>query len=271
MKSTISESTPRIAFEATAAARAALSSEEVLPVNVDVDTAVAIVLRASAHLERLRESIVDQLPKFDLAQFDAIPIYAQALADAHRYYLAAAEPKDGLPELAARAAELRDTLLADTRALVRRGHVDGKQLDDLRGGNGFLSIGTDLNVLEKILRARWTSIATHTGVEMHELDQARDLFERIMVAHANRQARRASDAADGARRRAFTLLVRAYQRARYAAAYLWAERGNADELLPSLWTQRRRAKTTKETSEPPERDARQSPARRNVPGDSPPL
>ncbi len=231
------------AFAATAAARAALSADEILIVNLDVQAAVATVLGALPNLTMLRESITSELPKFDLAQFDAIQTYAHALAEAHNAYTVAAEPTDTLPALAARATELRDVLLADTQALVRRGHIHAKRLAELKGGNGYLNAGSDVGALVKILREHWSTIESNTGIKASELDEGRDLFERITIAHGGRtQPSRTAVAADDDRRRAFTLLVNAYQRAREAAAYLRARQGDAEKLLPSLWAGRGRVK-----------------------------
>lgn len=230
------------AFEATAKARAALAPEDVLTINVDPQSAVATVLGALPNLQKLRAAIAAEFATFDIAEFDALETYAQALAEAQSTYSVAAEPTDALPALAARAAELRDTLLADTQALVRRGHIDSKRLAELKGGNGYLNAGSDLGALVKILREHWSTIESNTGVKVSELDEGRDLFERITIANAGRtQPSRTAASADDDRRRAFTLVVNAYKKARRAAAYL---RGadETDKLLPSLWTGRGRAK-----------------------------
>ena len=76
-------------------------------------------------------------------------------------------------------------------------------------------------------------------MQASELDEADQLFERITKANAERsQPGRTAIAADDDRRRAYTLVLDAYDQARRAAAFLRWSQQDADKLVPSLWAGR---------------------------------
>ena len=210
-----------------------------MPINLDVQLVVTTVLAAGPGLRSLREDIAAYLKDFDVEQFDAIRTYAEALAFAHAAYLAASAPPDTLPQLAARAMELRDQLLADSTALARRNLVDGKRLHELKGGNGYLNVGSDLGVLVSMLRERWTDVQGKSAIQQSEVDEAERLFERVTNAYAERaQLSSSAQAASDERARAYTLLVKAYDQARRAASYLRWTQNDADKVVPSLYAGR---------------------------------
>lgn len=227
------------AYAKTTKARAALESTDLVAINLDVQLSVTTVLSALPRMRTLREEIERQLPVFDLAQFDKLETYAEALAYAQTAYLAASEPSEPLPALVSRAIELRDQLVADATALARRGLVDAKALSELKGGNGFLNVGSDVGVLVRMLRERWNDIKGKSAIQSEELDEADRLFERITLAYAERsqQPVRVAKASDD-RTRAYSLLLTTYDQARRAISYVrWVE-NDVDKFAPSLWSGR---------------------------------
>lgn len=234
------------AFEQTAAARAALAPGDLLRINLDIPSVVATVLGALPKLRALREDIQKRFVGFDLAQFDAIERYACALSYAHAAVLAASAPTEDLPALARRAIQLRELLTSDASALVRRGLLEGKRLSDLKRRPGYLAIAYDLGVLVRVLRARWSDIASKSAIQPSDLDEADRLYERLSHAHGarSRASENITSAADD-RVRAFTLLVRAYDQARRAAVFVRWEEEDADDLVPSLWAGRGGRRATK--------------------------
>jgi hypothetical protein len=238
-----SESTPVGRFEAayakTAKARAALEPADLWSINLDVQLAVSTVLSALPRIRSLREAIERQLPEFGLTQFDKLETYAEALAYAQTSYLAGSEPTEALPALVARGAQLRDQLVVDATALARRGLVDAKPLGELKGGNGFLNVGSDVGVLVRMLRERWSDIKGKSAIQTEELDEAERLFEHITRAYAERsqQPLHAAAAADD-RARAYSLMVSAYDQARRAITYVRWEENDVDKFAPSLWSGR---------------------------------
>ena len=129
--------------------------------------------------------------------------------------------------------------MADATALARRGLVDSKAINELKGGNGFLNVGSDVGVLVRMLRERWSEIKGKSAIQTEELDEAEQLFERITLAYAERsqQPVRAAAAADD-RTRAYSLLLDAYDQARRAISYVRWEENDVEKFAPSLWSGR---------------------------------
>ena len=234
------------AFEATATQRAELFPDDLMPINIDVRQAHNTALGVLPKLKVLREQ-VGRLPDFDVAQFDAIETYAQALAYAHPMYLGAAPHADELPELATHAMTLRDRLVGDATMLGRRNLVDAKRLAQVQGGTGYLNVASDLATVVGVLRDSWAAVKGKCPIEESELDAADELYRRMTMASASRaQASEKAAAWGDERQRAYTLLVKAYDQARRAALYLrWAQ-DDADSVVPSLWKGRGARPGTKE-------------------------
>jgi hypothetical protein len=227
------------AFEKTAKARAALAETDLAPINLDVQVALTSVLGTIPRVLEFRSAIAQSLPKFALEQIDNLKTYAEALAFAQTAYLAASSPIEELPALQARAMEIRDLLLTDVTALAKRGLLDGKPLDELKRGPGYLNTSSDLGVLVRMLRERWSTISSKTAVQAAELDEAEQLFEQITSAYGERTQNPASvAAASDDRHRAYTLLLNAYDEARRAITFLRWKENDVEKIAPSLWTGR---------------------------------
>lgn len=239
-----------VAFDKTAAARAALSVEDLVAINLDVQVALTTVMGTLPRIAAFRDEMV-QLPAFDITNVDKLTTYAEALAHAQAAYLAASSPVEPLPALVARATEIRELLLSDASALAKRGMLDGKRLAELKGGPGYLNICSDVGVLVRMLRERWSEIASKTALQPSELDEAEELFQRVTRAYAGRaqQSPIAVAAADD-RHRAYTLLMKAYDESRRAVTFLRWHEGDFDKIAPSLFAGRRRSASSPDT-EPP--------------------
>jgi hypothetical protein len=228
-----------LSFDKTAKERAELSPDQLAPLNVDPQVASTTAIGAVGRLLLVRDQIVTQLPEFDIAQFDRIGTYAEAFAYSHTVFLAASAPSQPIATLAERATQIRELFLSDANALAKRGLIDGKPLDELKGSVGYLNVASDIGVLVRVFRERWQYISTKSAVQIAELDEAELLFERITLAYAERnQTSTAETAASDDRLRAYTLLVNAYDQARRAVLYIrWSE-DDGDTIAPSLWAGR---------------------------------
>jgi hypothetical protein len=221
-------------YESTATERAALDPARFVPINVDIPLSITIVKGAQPLLVTLREEIKKKIPSFDLAQFDLIPTYAEGLAYAHTELLAAAKPIEDLPKLAARAIEIRDLFQTDAGALVKRGLIEAASIADLKGTTGYLNVVSDVAVLARILRERWSTIEGKTGVKYRELLEAESLYERFMDAYGEREQQGVKvAAATEQRQRAFTLMMNAYDEARRAVSWLRWHEDDVDKFAPS--------------------------------------
>ena len=255
-----STDTIKAAFAATAQQRAALFPDQLLPVNLDVLAASRAVSETFPRITMMREAL-RSLPDFDIAEVDRIQTYAEALLHANTKYLAAASPTAELPAMVAKATMLRDTFIADIRALATRHTLDDRRLGELKGGTGYLAIASDLGVVTSMLQDTWETIQGKTNVSAAELDEAQRLYPQIVfISDGNAKQATVLQAASEERARAFTLLVNAYEQVRRAATFLRWSQDDADKMFPSLWTQKGAGRPKKADATTPVTDAPATPA-----------
>lgn len=200
-----------------------------------------------------RQSLVDQLPKFDIQQFDRLETFTLALGHAQTVYQTATEPPASLIALSDNATKMREVLLADVMTLVKRGLIEAAVLDDLKGTNGYKNLAFDLFALANIFRNNWAKISDRTSVETSELDQAEMLADQLITAVGEREQSPAIAAlAVRDRQGAFTLFVRAYDEVRTAIMYLRRQQGDADKIAPSLYAGRATPKRKHQPVTPPQ-------------------
>ena len=230
----------RESFEATAAERDALADSDVLKPNADVLAAASTANSAMPAVRSLRGAITGLVSlTYDLTRYDKLQVYIWALQYAQALYVAASRPTGPVPEMAARAAKLREILLSDINALIKRGLIDGKRLDDLRGGVGFRNNAFDLQVMAIILRERWEVIRSRTAIQESELEEAETLGNNLSNAVDGREHTPASVVkATSDRARAFTLFHRSYEEAHRLATFVRWYEGDADTLVPSIYNGR---------------------------------
>ena len=243
----------REAFEATTAERDVYNDKDVAMPNLDVVGAISTASAAMPAIRDLRDQIAT-LPGSDMERIDRLQVHAWALLFAHLAYAAAVRPAEPLPEMATRAVRKRELFLSDISALVKRGVIDGKQLDQLRGGVGHRNLALDLQLLVFILRQHWDVIASRTMLTEEELNEAQTLGQELFDAVNGRQKTSAEVLrATGDRSRAFLVFVSTYDEVRRAVTYLRWHEGDADTLVPSLYAGRtghRRSESS--PGEPPE-------------------
>jgi len=219
----------------------ALKVEDLLQVNLDVTTAVTSILGLLPEVKALREQIVKQLPAFDIAAFDKLEDYALALSFANTGYLAVTQPPDDLQELNSNATKMHDRLLADAQALAEHGLLDGGQLAQLKGGNGYKNLAQDLQLLSRVMREGWDKIQNKSATTAEDLKAAYQMSVRLMrIVGLREQGPALLAAATDQRLRAFTLFITVYEDVRRAVAYLRGRQGDADTIAPSLYPGRPR-------------------------------
>lgn len=217
----------------------ALKPEELAPINIDVTSALTTALGARAEILQLAPRIAEELPKFNLAQLMVLDEYAMALSYAQTLFLMASQPADALQAVVAEGTELRETLLSDANALVRRGVLSGAALKDLQGPVGFKNLAVDLQLLAAFFLENFSKIEGKSGTKREELVNANRIAATILRAVGLReQGSAAVTATADMRVRAFTLFSRVYDQARRAVTYLrWVE-DDADSIAPSLYAGR---------------------------------
>ena len=216
-------------------------ANELIPINIDIPTAVHTARRALPKIAAIRSRVVSEIPHYDILLFDKLEARTQALWHAHTQFIIASTPNKAIDKLIADAKAKRQLLLSDASALAHRGLLDPKRLQELKGSRGFRNIAFDLVVLASMMRDNWPEISNRTAVPIAELDEAAALGERLLTTIAQRPAL-LTEAAEN-RQRAFTLFVSAYDHVRRVITFLRWNDGDVDQIVPSLHagrTKRRR-------------------------------
>jgi hypothetical protein len=131
---------------------------------------------------------------------------------------------------------MRDRLAADSKALAAHKLLDLTPLAQLKGGTGYKSLAQDLQILSKVMLDSWPQIQGKSATTAEDLKTANQMSTRLMrIVGVREQSPAVVAAASEARLRAFTQLIRVYEDARRAVAYLRAAEGDADTIAPSLY------------------------------------
>lgn len=233
----------------------ALSTDALIPINIDIPRSISLVLGVLPGLLALRPTIAEHLPTHDLGLLDRLETYALAAWYAHLLWLSSGGAENALKPLLAEAVPLRENLLSDAEALARRGLLDADAVAEIRAGHGHMDTANDLVALSALFTASWPEIASKTAATEDEVKRAGELGPQILAALGVREhgvAPLPTDATDK-RARAFSLFVHAYAQTRRAVAYLRWDEGDADEIAPSLYKGRRgRGASSTETAAEPE-------------------
>jgi hypothetical protein len=235
----------RAAYERREHEIAAVPVERLAHLCIDVQDAVATVLGALRNIAQLGVQSA-ALPALSAANLERLEDYALALGHAHTLYLAESQPKASLPVLKARAFELRRDLRDDMQVLVRRGLLPSDCLSRLEDSNDPKEVAFDLLAMVVVVREHWDAIAAKTAIRVEELDVVQQVADEIVqaVGERLRKKKRASPARL-MRRKAFTLLVEAYERVRSAVRFWRAEEGDWEKVAPSLYLERARQRKEK--------------------------
>lgn len=156
-----------------------------------------------------------------------------------------------IPELTEELKGIRELLLSDVQAAVKRHLLDGTRIAELKGPNGSKNIATDVLVLCAILRDSWAILAGQTGVKVNELDHAEQLADSLhsALAFKEQSTAKVTDAAE-LRQRVYTLLLNAYDDARRAVIFLRWNENDADGIAPSLFAGRKQRANNGEEEAP---------------------
>jgi len=235
------------AYEKVKPELAKFDDDDLIQVNVDVSGALQTMLGVLPELRAIRDQIAKELPFFDLASFDRLEERALALSFAQTAYVVATETPSELQPLTEQGVELRETLLRDAQALARRSLIDGAQLANLKGVNGYKNIAQDLQSLSMILEDAWPNIQGKCATTLEELKTASQISTRLSrVVGVREQGPAQVAAATDARQRTFTLALRTYDDARRAVTYLRPGEGEADAIIPSIYPGRPRRRADAE-------------------------
>lgn len=228
----------REAFEQALPAAAAINDDDLMPVNVDVPSAVATALGALPKILAYRADAA-KLPGFDISHFDQLQLHTFAVGHAHAKFLAASAPPEAIAALNDRGMKLRDTMYLDAVALAHRGLINGDRMAEFKTNVGYKNLAFDLLGLATLLRENWDKIASRTGIQMSELDEAELLGRQLMDAvGAREQAPATAAQVQAQRQRNFTLFSRSYDQVRRAIGYLRWDDDDIEQICPSFYAGR---------------------------------
>jgi hypothetical protein len=226
------------AYDRALRATAALSEQDLVPVNINVRDAVATVIGALPTIMAYRDEAA-KLHGFDIAHFDQLQLHSLAVGYAHAKFLAASAPPVALAALNENATKLRDTMYHDAIALALRGLIEREQIARFKTNVGYKNLASDLLGLVRVFRASWEKIASRTGVQPSDLEQAELLGQRLTAAVGIREQALATVAqAQDQRQRNFTLFSRSYDQVRRAIRFLRWDNDDIDQICPSLFARR---------------------------------
>jgi hypothetical protein len=229
--------------------------EEWMQINLDIPTAVTLVLGAVPGMQKLRDRCAKALPELDLGLFERIESLALAMGYAHSRQKASALPALPVQQLSERVIEMRDTLIVDWTPYARRGWMDAQRIKDLKGPIGYKNQAFDLLTLVAMGREAWPQIQGKTAITLADLDEAESLADQLLTAVGEREQLPAETApSKEILRAAFTLFMRAYAELRRAALYVRFHEDDADKFVPPLTAGRKR-----KGSEPPAPEADEIP------------
>jgi hypothetical protein len=242
-----------VAYEAVSADIAAMPVEQLLPVTLDVLGAVGAVTGVLPRLRELRPQLAAELPQFDLAKFDKLQQYAQALSLLQGVYKSATTPKSDVAAQGADLTAIRDRLYSSAVALVDCGLLDGARLESCKKEIGYRAVAQDVFTLVAVFHDHADTAQGRTALDLTLLGKWRtQAFELIEAVGLRERAPANVGEVALERQKAFTLLVKTYDKARSAVSYLRADEGDAEAIAPSLYAGRGPSRrTSKEELTPP--------------------
>lgn len=226
----------------------AVPDAEILPHNLQINGAVTTILGALPEIAALGPEIA-KLSQIDQKMVDGLGDYARAAAEANSRWAIAVGPSSDLIALYEEAANIREMLRSDSVALAARGLIDPARLGAFKGLTGYKNVAFDLVDYANLLREVWPKIQGKTAVTLPEIEHAKDVGERLVVAAGlKEQGPAAVQDVTRVRDQAYTLMLRAYDEARRAVSFLRWKQGDADTIAPSLYAGRNRSSSTDKSS-----------------------
>jgi len=220
----------------------AMLPEEVVPIALDPTRSASVVVGSLPRIESYRAALEAQFGASALAFLDELPIIADATKQAD-IELTAADSASDLSEPFAQVTEDHRLLLTDAEALANRKLLDRARVDAGRPAQGYRTKATSTLVLIALLRERWDVVKDETPLtpgELHAIEARTQV--RLKLLDEREQGSTRLPAAE-LRMRALCRLVRTYGEVQRMLTYVRWWEGDAEDVAPSLWMGRRKART----------------------------
>lgn len=226
----------------------AVPESELVPLNLDVPSAITTVLGALPAISALKNRIAN-LTDVNQTQIAGLEDYAGAAAEANMRFETATAPPDDIIAMTKAAMKMRETIRIDATSLANRGLVDKNRLSAFKGDVGYKNVGFELLGWASVMHDAWATIQNKTPITVQELIDAKALAEQLIRAAGLREQTPAMVAeAAQIRRQAVTLMIHAYHQTRRAIGYLRWNEGDLETIAPSLYSGR--ARRTREAPSP---------------------
>ncbi len=216
----------------------AVNARALAPFNVNITRGVIVAIGASVNLLAARDEIVATVSNFRAGALDDLTSIAYAAWHADLLWRVSNDVSLSCADLMPEVEDLRDLLLSQARAQVKRKRIPQSLLDTVEPGTGIEDRANDLTALAHTFRARWSEFEGKVDLTPAELDRADELAAKLLGRLAARAvpARKEGELSPAeVRARAGTLLVNAYDECRRGAAALWwYEPGGWEQYVPSL-------------------------------------
>ena len=221
----------------------AIEASKVRSLNVDPATAVSRVLGAAPKIAEYRVELKQRMPLDDWSCILVLEDSAYAFQEAYVRWLCAGKTPEELRALLEEADEMRGRFRIDLSPLVNRGIIDPASLSMCTGQQGYKASSTELGVFVTVLTSCSAEIRGKCCITDEELQRAKAIADALLAfVGIHEQAPEHKSVAMDLRDRAFTYLVQTYEQARRGITFLrWFE-GDADEIAPSLFGGKHRAR-----------------------------
>ncbi len=219
---------------------AAFPHSGILRVPLDTALIVQTVLGVVPELEQLKEDIAWELPRVELSMINELRETTFAVAHLESLTRGA---KGFVSEDAAdplqKVRDFRTVLLADVQPLVARGLLEAEAAT-LSRGNSPRNIAFDTLQLANYLDKNWERIKGRSLTTRDEIDAARDAVRELLTyLGVKDQGGESEEEVLNNRLKGITLLVKLYEELRWAVRYIRRNAGDADLVMPSLYSLRK--------------------------------
>lgn len=217
----------------------ALPPKKVLRLNLDVYSVAAKAFGVLPRIRELRPEFERVYREFDSTLLDRLHVYVTALLHADGVFRVTTMPASDSEGLLEEGRELRPVLLSCLEACAKHGLVNPERWKHLQKTNGFLGVATDLGILVAIFRSEPVLMQRQGLVGSTDLARG-DYISLALLTIAGRRRHRRDNVQEASdmRARAFTLLMRNYERVRVAVQYMRFDQGDADAIAPTLFGKR---------------------------------
>jgi len=240
-----------------------LRDEELVVVNADVTRVVSTVSAAATRMASIASDIV-KIPDYDAQDIEELQDCADGLDFAEAEYRATLKTMNELSDLAQECMQTRERFVVDLKNVAAHGMLEEGYLKEYTGGKGFSAMIDDVRLLCRLYRNHWETLSGNTCRKLEEVERAEAVIHRMghLMGLKNLGTAEVTRTAQ-MRNRAFTYLVKRYDRMCRAVAFARWEKDDAEQFAPSLYANRggkRKSQPDKDEAQRPGAQQPQQPA-----------